>query len=344
MARELLNTLYVTTQGAFLRLDNQTIRVESEGKTLLRVPLHHLGSIVCFGRVSLSSAAIARCAEDQRDVVFLSRSGRFRAKVVGPTTGNVLLRLAQYRAYENPQTAVEIARNIVASKIQNGRMLLMREARQTKEHDSEVALRNAADGMAYTVGRLSKAKGLDDIRGHEGFAGASYFSSFDCLIRSDDKGFRFNGRNRRPPRDPVNATLSFLYALIRAECQAACEGVGLDPQIGFLHSVRPGRPSLALDLMEELRSYLADRLTLTLINRRQLTHKDFERSLGGSVSLNDDGRKKVLVAYQKRKADEIHHPIVRQKTPIGLIPHLQARLLARHLRGDLEHYPAFVAR
>ena len=344
MARELLNTLYVTTQGAYLRLDNQTIRVELESKTLLRVPLHHLGSIVCFGRVSLSSAAIARCAEDQRDVVFLSRSGRFRAKVVGPTSGNVLLRLAQYRAYENRNATLEIARNIVASKIQNGRMLLMREARQTKNPNSEVALRNAADDMADTIRRLAKAESLDDARGHEGFAGAAYFSSFDCLIRSDDKGFRFNGRNRRPPRDPVNATLSFLYALIRAECQAACEGVGLDPQIGFLHSPRPGRPSLALDLMEELRSYLADRLALTLINRRQLTAKHFEKGLGGSVSLNDDGRKIVLVAHQKRKTDEIQHPVTQQRTPIGLIPHLQARLLARHLRGDLEHYPAFVAR
>ena len=344
MARELLNTLYVTTQGAYLRLDNQTIKVESESKTLLRVPLHHLGSIVCFGRVSLSSAAIAQCAEDQRDVVFLSRSGRFRAKVVGPTSGNVLLRLAQYRAYEDPIVTFEIARNIVASKIQNGRMLLMREARQTQNPDSEVALRNAADDMADTIGRLSKAENLDDVRGHEGFASAAYFSSFDYLIRSDDESLRFNGRNRRPPKDPVNAALSFLYALIRAECQAACEGVGLDPQIGFLHSVRPGRPSLALDLMEELRSYLADRLALTLINRRQLTSKHFEKGLGGSVSLNDDGRKNVLVAYQKRKADEIHHPLVQQRTPIGLIPHLQARLLARHLRGDLEHYPAFVAR
>ena len=344
MARELLNTLYVTTQGSYLRLDNQTIRVESESRTLLRVPLHHLGAIVCFGRVSLSTAAIARCAEDQRDVVFLSRSGRFRAKVVGPTSGNVLLRLAQYRAYENPSATLEIARNIVASKLQNGRMLLMREARQTKIPESEVALRSAAGDIADTIKRLLKAACLDDVRGHEGFAAAAYFSSFDCLIRSDDEDFRFNGRNRRPPRDPINATLSFLYALIRSECQAACEGVGLDPQIGFLHSVRPGRPSLALDLMEELRSYLADRLALTLINRRQLTSKHFEKGLGGSVSLNEDGRKNVLVAYQQRKADEIRHPIVQQRTPIGLIPHLQARLLARHLRGDLEHYPAFVAK
>ena len=327
-----------------MRLDNQTIRVEAESKTLLRVPIHHLGAIVCFGRVSLSSAAIARCAEDQRDVVFLSRSGRFRAKVVGPTSGNVLLRLAQYRAYENPDATFEVARSIVASKIQNSRTLLLREARQTQSSESETALRDAADGMADTIRRLAKAESLNDVRGYEGFAGAAYFSSFQHLIRSDDESFEFSGRNRRPPRDPVNATLSFLYALVRAECQAACEGVGLDPQVGFLHSVRPGRPSLALDLMEELRSYLADRLALTLINRRQLTSSHFEKALGGSVSLNDDGRKNVLVAYQKRKADEIQHPVVQQRAPIGLIPHLQARLLARHLRGDIKHYPAFVAR
>lgn len=344
MAHELLNTLYVTTQGAYLHVDHRTLKVEADGETLLQVPVHHLGSVVCFGRVSVSPAAMAQCAEDQRDLVFLSRGGRFRAKVVGPTSGNVLLRLAQHEAYQDPDRSTDIARNIVAAKVQNSRLLLMREARQTHDTEAENALRHAAQSMATTIEDLGKTNSMNAVRGNEGRAGALYFSVFNHLVRAPDDAFTFDGRNRRPPRDPVNALLSFLYALIRVECQAACEGVGLDPQIGFLHVARPGRPSLALDLMEELRPFLADRLALTLINRRQLTPEHFSTSLGGGVSLTEDGRKTLLVAYQKRKAEEITHPVAQRKTPIGLIPHLQARLLARHLRGDLPHYPAFVAR
>lgn len=344
MAHELLNTLYVTTQGAYVHVDHRTLKVEADGETLLQVPVHHLGAVVCFGRVSVSPAAMAQCAEDQRDLVFLSRGGRFRAKVVGPTSGNVLLRLAQHQAYQDLDRSADIARNIVAAKVQNSRLLLMREARQTADAEAENALRDAARSMATTIEDLGKTDSMNAVRGNEGRAGALYFSVFNHLVRAPDDAFTFDGRNRRPPRDPVNALLSFLYALVRVECQAACEGVGLDPQIGFLHVARPGRPSLALDLMEEFRPFLADRLALTLINRRQLTPEHFSTSLGGGVSLTEDGRKTLLVAYQKRKAEEITHPVAQRKTPIGLIPHLQARLLARHLRGDLPHYPAFVAR
>ena len=344
MAKELLNTLFVTSQGAYVHLDHETIRVELGDETLLRVPVHHLGSVVCFGRVNVSAAAMAHCAEEKRDLVFLSRSGRFRAKIVGPTSGNVLLRLAQYQAYHDQNQAVAIARNIVAAKVQNARLLLMREARQTEREEAENSLRSAAEEMASTIESLPKAEDMNSVRGNEGYAAAAYFSVFSNLIRSPEESFAFDGRNRRPPRDPVNALLSFLYSLVRVECQAACEGVGLDPQIGFLHAVRPGRPSLALDLLEELRAPVADRLALTLINRRQLTYKHFLETAGGGVSLNDEGRKTVLAAYQKRKAEEIQHPVVRSKTPVGLLPHLQARLLARHLRGDLEDYPAFVYR
>ena len=344
MARELLNTLYVTTQGAYVHTDHRTLKVEAGDEKLLQVPVHHLGSVVCFGRVNVSPAAMAQCAQDQRDLVFLSRSGRFRAKVIGPTSGNVLLRLAQHQSYLDADQAIDIARNIVAAKIQNSRLLLMREARQTQDEDAEAALREAAGKLASAVESLSKTESMDALRGNEGYAAAAYFAVFNRLIRVADDGFVFDGRNRRPPRDRVNALMSFLYGLVRVECQAACEGVGLDPQIGFLHAVRPGRPSLALDLLEELRAPLADRLALTLINRRQLTGQHFSESSGGGVSLNEEGRRVLLVAYQKRKADEIVHPVIQSKTPIGLIPHLQARLLARHLRGDLEHYPAFVAR
>lgn len=344
MAHELLNTLYVTTQGAYVQKDHQTVKIKAGDETLLQVPWHHLGAVVCFGRVNVSPAVMAQCASDQRDLVFLSRGGRFRAKVIGPTSGNVLLRLAQHKTYQDIERSTAIARNIVAAKVQNSRLVLLREARQTDMTQSESALRDAAKSMANTLEDLEKAQGANEILGNEGRAGALYFSVFNHLIRVTDDAFAFHGRNRRPPKDPINALLSFIYALVRVECQAACEGVGLDPQIGFLHAVRPGRPSLALDLMEELRPFLADRLVLTLVNRRQVTAKDFSTGLGGSVSLSDDGRKKLLVAYQQRKAEEITHPVAQRKTPIGLIPHLQARLLARHLRGDLEHYPAFVAR
>ena len=344
MAYELLNTLYVTTQGAYVHVDHQTLKVEADGKTLLQAPVHHLGAVVCFGRVGVSPAALAQCAADRRDLIFLSRGGRFRAKVIGPTSGNVLLRLAQRQAYQSAEQTTALARNIAAAKIQNSRLLLMREARQTAKESSEQALRWAAGELANTLTALPQAGSLEEIRGNEGYAGAAYFGAFNHLIRVADAAFQFNGRNRRPPRDPVNAVLSFLYALLPAECAAACEGVGLDPQIGFLHAIRPGRPSLSLDLMEEFRAFLADRLALTLINRRQLQAAHFSKSLGGAVSLNEAGRKTVLAAYQRRKAEEIQHPVAQRKTPLGLLPPLPARLLARRLRGDLEHYPAFVAR
>ncbi|HZA23105.1 MAG TPA: type I-C CRISPR-associated endonuclease Cas1c [Dehalococcoidia bacterium] len=344
MARELLNTLYVTTQGSYVHVDHQTLKVELDGNTRLQVPVHHLGSVVCFGRVMVSPAAIAQCAQDHRDLVFLSESGRFIARMLGATSGNVLLRLSQHKAYQDQTAALDIARNIVAAKLQNSRLVLLREARQTLDPEAEERLRTASDRMASIIKALPKCKTLDEARGSEGEAAAIYFSVFKHLIRVETDNFTFTGRNRRPPRDPVNALLSFLYALLRSDYEGAIEGVGLDPQIGFLHAVRPGRPSLALDLMEELRPLVADRLVLTLINRRQLTAKDFTERPGGGILLSDDGRRTLLTAYQKRKSEEVYHPVVDRNMPIGLIPHLQARLLARHLRSDLEHYPPFVGR
>jgi CRISPR-associated protein Cas1 len=344
MANELLNTLYVSTQGSYVHVDHQTLKVELNGDTLLQVPVHHLGSVVCFGRVMVSTAAIAQCAQDHRDLVFLSENGRFRARMVGATSGNVLLRLAQHQSYQEPTKALSIARNIVAAKVQNSRLVLLREARQTLGTEAEERLRTASERLAAIIRSLPSAKTLNEARSNEGEAAATYFSVFQYLLRANTDTFNFHGRNRRPPRDPVNALLSFVYALVRTECEAALEGVGLDPQIGFLHAVRPGRPSLALDLMEELRPLLADRLVLTLINRRQLTPKHFTERPGGGVSLTDDGRRTLLTSYQKRKAEKVYHSVVDRHTPIGLIPHLQARLLARHLRGDLEHYPPFLGR
>lgn len=341
---QLLNTLYLTTEGAYLRLDHDTLRIEVERETKLQVPIHHLGGIVCFGDVLVSPAALARCAQDGRFVVFLDRNGRFQARVEGPVSGNVLLRCAQYAAMRDQATTLTIARNVVGGKIQNSRQIVLRAARETDQPDDGNALRQTAEALANVLGRVPLSEDLDHLRGLEGEAARHYFSTFDRMVREDRPTFTMNGRNRRPPTDPVNALLSFLYALLMNDCVAALEGVGLDPQMGFLHALRPGRAALALDLMEELRSVFADRLALTLINRKQVAANQFHARPGGAVHLEDAARKEVIVAYQKRKQEEITHPVLNQKMPLGLVPHVQARLLARVLRGDLEAYPPFLYR
>ncbi len=341
---QLLNTLYLTTEGAYLRLDHDTLRVEVERETKLQVPIHHLGGIVCFGDVLVSPAALARCAQDGRFVVFLDRNGRFQARVEGPISGNVLLRCAQHAAMREMDTTLRIARHIVGGKIQNSRQIILRAARDTDDPSDSEALRQTAEALANVLGRVPLAEDLDYLRGLEGEAARKYFATFDRMVREDRATFTLNGRNRRPPTDPVNALLSFLYALLMNDCVAALEGVGLDPQMGFLHALRPGRAALALDLMEELRSVFADRLALTLINRKQVAGSQFHARPGGAVHLEDAARKEVIVAYQKRKQEEITHPVLDQKMPLGLVPHVQARLLARVLRGDLEAYPPFLLR
>lgn len=341
---QLLNTLYLTTEGAYLRLDHDTLRIEVERETKLQVPIHHLGGIVCFGDVLVSPAALARCAQDGRFVVFLDRNGRFQARVEGPVSGNVLLRCAQYAAMRDQATTLIIARNVVGGKIQNSRQIVLRAARETDQPDDGNALRQTVEALANVLGRVPLSEDLDHLRGLEGEAARHYFSTFDRMVREDRPTFTMNGRNRRPPTDPVNALLSFLYALLMNDCVAALEGVGLDPQMGFLHALRPGRAALALDLMEELRSVFADRLALTLINRKQVAANQFHARPGGAVHLEDAARKEVIVAYQKRKQEEITHPVLNQKMPLGLVPHVQARLLARVLRGDLEAYPPFLYR
>jgi CRISPR-associated protein Cas1 len=341
---ELLNVLYVQTQGAFLRLRHDTVTIEVEDETKLRVPLLRLSGIVVFGRVMLTPYLIQRCAEDGRAVVWMTRHGRFRARLTGPTQGNVLLRRAQHLALSDRDRPWWIARQIVAGKIQNSRNQILRSARDTRDSMDKAALAQAADRLAAVLLRLKETKDLNEVRGAEGEAARAYFNVFNHMLRVDDEAFVFRKRTRRPPRDPINAVLSFLYTLLCSECTSALEGVGLDPQVGYLHALRPGRPALALDLMEELRSPLADRLTLTLINRRQLQAKHFEEKDGGAVYLNQDGRRAVLVAYQQRKEVEIDHRVLRRKIPFGLVPHFQARLLARHVRGDLEGYPPFIYR
>lgn len=341
---QLLNTLYITTEGAYLHLDHETLKVQVEGETKLQVPMHHLGGVVCFGNVMISPFALHRCAEDGRFVVLLDRNGYFKARIEGPVSGNVLLRRAQHEALGSSATTLTIARNIVAGKIQNSRQILLRGSREADDPNDGAALKKTAESLGNSVARLTSCQDLDQLRGIEGESARLYFSIFDRMVREERDTFKLNGRNRRPPLDPINALLSFLYALLMNDCVAAAEGVGLDPQMGFLHALRPGRAALALDLMEEVRSVLADRLALTLVNRRQITSKHFIERPGGAIHLNDEGRKEVVVAYQKRKQEEIRHPLLNQKMPFGLIPHVQARLLARTLRGDMEEYIPFLYR
>ncbi|MDD2360212.1 MAG: type I-C CRISPR-associated endonuclease Cas1c [Syntrophaceticus schinkii] len=340
----LQNTLYVMTEGSYLNLDHETVVINAEdGSKKQHIPLHHLGSIVCIGNVRASSGIMAKCAADGRSFIKLDRNGDFLYRIQGPVSGNVLLRCNQHQAIQDTSKTVAIARSIVAGKIQNCRNLVLRGARDSNcEIDIEI-LSNASKALAHTIKNLESVNdNLNVIRGMEGEAAHTYFGAFESLIKVDRDDFYFKCRSRRPPRDRVNAMLSFLYALLCNDCVSALEGVGLDPQIGFLHAVRPGKPALALDMMEELRPLLADRICLTLINRRQVTAEDFEMRDGGAVYLSGNGKKTVVVYYQKRKKDEVMHPLLDKKIPIGLLPHIQARILARLLRGDTEAYIPFI--
>lgn len=338
------NTLYVTTQGAYLAKDGETVAVRIEQETRLRVPIHHLDGVVCFGQVSASPFLLGFCAERGVRVSFLTERGRFLARVEGPVSGNVLLRREQYRRADCPEGSAAVARALLAGKIANSRWVLLRWLRAPTDSTGEERVRGAAEGLRRQLGELVREPTLDGLRGVEGMAARLYFEVFDHLITQQTEGFRFDGRNRRPPADPVNALLSFLYTLLRHDCESALESVGLDPAVGFLHRDRPGRPSLALDMMEELRPYLADRLALSLVNKRQVQPRGFTRDEAGGVWMDDDTRKTVLTAYQKRKDDEVVHPFLGEKTTVGMLVHLQALLLARHLRGDLDGYPPFVAK
>ncbi len=342
--KQLLNTLYVTTQGAYLAREGDTVLVRVEEQTALRVPIHTLSSIVCFGRVSSSPPLMGLCAENGVALAFFTQSGRFLARVQGPVSGNVLLRREQYRRSEDQGQAADIARSVVIAKVANCRTVLVRAAREKPEAPGAEDLDAGALRLARLVEELQKPKPLDTVRGHEGDAARVYFEVFDHLITESKEAFFFRTRSRRPPLDNVNALLSFLYTLLTHDVAAALEGVGLDPAVGYLHRDRPGRPSLALDIVEELRPVIADRLALSMINRRQIRGDGFRTTESGAVEMGDATRKEVLVAYQKRKQDEIIHPFLKERVAFGIVPHVQAMLLARHLRGDLEGYPSFLWR
>lgn len=335
------NTLYVMTQGAYLAKEGQQILVRVEKETRLRVPIHTLDGIVCFGAVSASPFALQLCGENAVAVSFLTEHGRFLGRLEGATSGNVLLRRRQYKASDDLALAATIAASCVAAKIANCRTSLLRATRDHPESAGAGGISKAADDLADCLRQLRAEDGLDAVRGVEGRAAAAYFDVFDHLIVAQKDSFRFESRNRRPPLDPVNALLSFLYALVTHDARSACEVVGLDPQVGFLHRDRPGRPSLALDLVEEMRPVLADRLALSLINRCQVSPGGFRKQATGAIEMDDKTRKAVLVAYQKRKAEAMTHPFLNEKTTLGMVLLLQARLLARYLRGDLDAYPAF---
>lgn len=341
--RKHLNTIYVTTENAWIRKDGENLVVEAEGQELGRAPLHMLSGLICFSRAGASPAAMAACAEAGICVSFLDPTGRFLARVEGTRGGNVLLRRRQYRLADNPARGITIAQSIVAAKVANQRAVVRRALRDhgdTLLPETVKALTGAETRLSDVARRTLQNDEIAMLRGLEGEAAQVYFGVFTHLIRNTE--FSFSVRSRRPPLDTVNALLSFLYAMLGHDCRSALESVGLDPHVGFLHADRPGRASLALDLMEEFRPVLADRLVLSLINRRQLTPKDFVIEDGGAVRLTDHARKAVLVAYQERKKDELVHPFLNEKVTLGIMPHIQAQLLARHLRSDIDGYPAFI--
>ena len=338
--KKLLNNLYITTDGSYVHKERATIVIEQEGKKVFQVPALALGGIYCFGRVMVSPALMASCGEQGIELAFFTSYGKFQARVLGPQTGNVLLRRAQYRFADN--TPERLAKIFVGAKLANSRQIILK---QIRNHGSNQLLEHCSRQSAGSLRRLEECSDVDSIRGIEGDSAAGYFAVFNEFISAEQrKAFQFLGRSRRPPLDKVNALLSFSYSLLTNEIASALQGVGLDPYVGFLHTDRPGRLSLALDILEEFRAWWCDRFVLTLINRKQIGPTDFIEEASGAIRMKDDARKQVLTAWQEKKQEQITHPFLKEKMPIGLLLHAQAALLARYLRSDLETYPPFFTR
>ena len=340
--RKLLETMYVLTPESYLYHRNENICISVGGEERASVVASQVDSIVLFGKNTFSTSLIGFCSEHGISVVFLDANGRFYGRVCGPVSGNVLLRKRQYESLHDEAFTLRLIRDMLFGKIRNAKGVLVRHARSAKEEAAAQAMTQAAGRLSGLAQKLSECEDAQTMRGIEGTAASQYFACFDHML-SSPSGLRFESRSRHPPRNEVNAALSFVYVLLTHRMTAALEAVGLDPAAGYLHTLRPGRPSLALDLMEELRAPLCDRLVLTLMNRGQLTRQDFDRSTQ-AVALNDRGRKTVLAAWRERSREEIQHPFLQEKVPIGLIPYTQAMLLARVLRGDLDRYPPFIWR
>jgi CRISPR-associated protein Cas1 len=339
--RKLLNTLYVSSQGSYLHQDGETVIVEREKQKVLQLPIHTIGSIVCFGNVLCSPFLLGFCAERDVAISFLSEYGHFLASVQGPVRGNVLLRRQQYRMVDDDETTRKTALQIVTGKLANCRVVVNRTIRDHEGKTDTVALQEASRRIDHIIGRILCAEGTNEVRGFEGQAAVEYFRVFNHLIIDQKNDFIFKERNRRPPLDEVNALLSLTYTLLAHDVRSALETVGLDPAVGFLHRDRPGRPGLALDIMEEFRPVIADRLVLSLINRRQIKKSGFTKAVSGAIMMDDETRKLVLTEYQNRKQEEVYHPYIEEKVKIGLLFFIQANLMARYIRGDIDGYPPF---
>lgn len=337
--RKMLNTLYITTPEVYLALEDRNVVAVKDDETLGRFPLHTLESILYFGYKGASPALMGACGEMGIGLCFFTPNGRFQARVCGETRGNVLLRKEQYRISDDEARSCLIARNMIVGKVHNAHWLLQRATRDHPQRVDVEGLKRTCERLKGALPVIAACEALDTLRGLEGETAARYFGSLGQLVLQNETFFAFDSRNRRPPLDPFNAMLSFAYTLLSHDCKAALEAVGLDPYVGFLHRDRPGRASLALDLMEEMRGWVAERFVLTLINNRVIHTKHFHRSENRAVRLDKDGRKLVLAAWQERKRDEIQHPYLKEKIPWGLVPYAQATLLARHIRGDLDAYP-----
>ena len=338
MSEVIQNTIYVMTQGSYLYKEGETIAVSVEHITQAKIPMHLIQGVVGFGEVSMSPFLMHALAERSIAVTFLSMTGRLLCRVDAPSSGNVLLRREQFRKADLDLYINDVSRAVVAGKIQNSRTFVLRAAREMENPEIALELRGVAKQLEELLFSLSSAKAVDSIRGFEGKAAERYFSVFSHLIKQNKDDFFFKNRTRRPPLDPVNAMLSFGYALLLNDCVSALTSVGLDPSVGFLHTDRPGRPALALDLMEELRALWIDRLVVKLINRREVSISGFTIREGGAVEMDDSTRKILIQSYQERKKEKLIHPLLNQEIAFGLLPFVQARLLARYLRGDLESY------
>ena len=337
--RILLNTLYVTTPESYLSKDGLNVVISVKGTEVFRIPIHNIEQIVTFGYMGASPGLMKLCADSDVTLTFLSPQGRYVGRFQGPTKGNVLLRQAQYQCAADDAYALHLSQLFIAGKVQNYRNILRRFIRDNGHNDH---IAQTADKLQQCKQRILTTTTIDSIRGIEGEAASYYFSVFAELMLNQQSQFTFNGRNRRPPKDAVNAMLSFVYTLICNDMTSALETVGLDPYVGFMHTLRPGRASLALDMIEELRAYLGDRLVLSLINRKQITPKDFLQQGDEGVIMTDSGRKTILSAWQTRKRDLFVHPYLNEKVSLGLLPYIQSMLLARYIRKDIDDYPVFL--
>jgi CRISPR-associated protein Cas1 len=342
MMKKLLNTLYVTTPESYLSLDGETVVVLNEEKALGKVPLHNLEGIVSFGRTGASPAIMGECAKRSISLCFMSPNGRFLARVSGKVYGNVTLRKEQYRMSDNPIVSNKIARNFIVGKVFNSRWVIERATRDHPYSINLTKLKSVSSRLQNLLLLIKDCDSNDQLRGYEGEAASLYFSVLNELVLQQKDHFSFNGRNKRPPMDRLNALLSFVYTMLAYHTASALESVGLDPYVGFLHTDRPGRISLALDLMEEFRPIMADRFVLSLINKRIVNAEGFSKRENGSVEMSDETRKIVLTQWQKRRQEKIRHPFLEEKIEWGLAPYAQALLLARYIRGDLDAYPPFL--